>query len=205
MLKKILLLLLLIGGPSLLMAQEDYRFHLALEAGIPPLGKDPENLGLLFNIEPKVKVSPNSFLGLRIGLALNTHVYENIDPFEYFINPSVENAVLSFVPNLEYYLNNGYNRPYLGFGIGVYVLPDYLEVFPSPNGIPIGEFLEGNVNLRPGLLLRGGVERGNLRIGLEYNLTPKADIKINEEEVIGQLKTSYFGLTLGLLIRAGKE
>ena len=85
MLRKRLLPMFLLCGLFHLNAQETYNVKLGIETGILPLSEDTENLGLFLNVEPKIKVAKNTFLGVRVGLVLNSHFFENSNSFQYFM------------------------------------------------------------------------------------------------------------------------
>lgn len=44
-----------------------------------------------------------------------------------------------------------------------------------------------------GALLRAGFDINKIRLGLEYNFKPKADIKIPNGQTPGSVNNSYFG------------
>ena len=60
-------------------------------------------------------------------------------------------------------------------------------------------------NFQIGFLLRGGLEIGKIRCGLEYNLISKADIKMPNGQIIGTVNNSYLGLFIGFTIGGGKR
>ncbi len=117
------------------------------------MSEDSGNLGLFLNVEPKIQILEKAFMGLRIGVTLNSHTFENIYP-QYKIDDKFDNAVLSFVPTFDYYLNENMNGPYLGLGLGIYLLPDPIDVYRSTLGTSSENVIEGNVNNRLGFLLR---------------------------------------------------
>jgi len=203
MFRKILLLLFVIFSSFHFYAQESGNIKLSVEAGIMPLLRNSENLGFLLHVEPKIKVLDNTFMGMRIGLAINSHVFEVHDNAPYIINTEQNHAVLSFTPTIDYYFRKSYYRPYIGAGIGYHILADYVDVFRSTNASE--GVIEGNVNKRIGLLLRGGVESDKLRLGLEYNIIPTGDIEILDGSVIGTVVNSYVGLTIGFTIIGGQR
>lgn len=173
---------------------------LRIEPGVL-LETDSNNLGLLLNIEPKVKASENTVIGLRFGIAINPQKIRLDDSLPYFIDEMDDNAVISFVPTYDYYFNNKYHRPYVGFGLGYYLFND-IDVSNRNSGSL--NVLEGNVKNQLGFLLRGGLEIGNTRYGLEYNFMPKADIKIPDGQTIGTINNSYLGLSIGFKIGGRK-
>ena len=100
-------------------------------------------------------------------------------------------------PTNDYYLNDNNYRPYIGLGIGYYLFFDDLDIL-TPNGST--EVLKGSIKNQIGVLLRGGLEVGNIRYSLEYNLISKADIKMPNGQKIGRLSSSYLGLSIGFTI-----
>ena len=204
MLRKMLLPIGLCCGLFHLNAQETYNVKLGIETGILPLSEDSENLGLFLNVEPKIKVAKNTFIGVRFGLVINSHAFENSNNFEYFIDERFDNAVLSFVPTVDYYLNENQYRPYLGVGLGIHLQANPIEISPlvATFSEPV---LDGNVKKRIGFLVRGGFEFRKFRFGVEYNLVPKAAIEIFNGDLVGTVENSYVGLSIGFMIIGGKN
>jgi len=90
---------------------------LRIEPGVL-IANNSNNLGLLLNIEPKVKISENTVIGLRSGIALNSQKFENIDRSQFLIDNLDDYGVASFIPTFDYYLNENKYRPYIGLGFG---------------------------------------------------------------------------------------
>ncbi|WP_133067191.1 hypothetical protein [Flagellimonas pacifica] len=172
---------------------------LRIEPGVL-LKTKSENIGLMLNVEPKIEISYNSVIGLRFGISVNSQKFETNNSSQFFIDEENDNAVISFVSTFDHYLNENYNRPYLGIGIGYYLLSPIDVSFAGSQNI-----LEGTVKNQLGLLLRGGFELGNTRLGLEYNFIPKADIKIPGDKAVGIVNNSYFGLSIGFTIGGRKS
>lgn len=172
-----------------------------IESGVL-LGTDSDNLGLLLNIEPKVKASENAITGLRFGIAINTQKIKIDNSSSFFIDELDDNGIISFVPTYDYYLNDKKHRPYIGLGLGYYLFND-IDISDRNNGS--SDILEGSVKNQLGFLLRGGLEIGNTRYGLEYNFMPKADIKTPNDQTIGTIDNSYLGLSIGFTIGGGKN
>ncbi len=175
---------------------------LRIEPGVL-LETDSENLGILLNIEPKVKFSENTIIGLRLGIAVNPQKFKIDNSAQFFIDDLDDNGIISFVPTFDYYLNENNYRPYIGLGLGYYLFND-IDISSRNDSV---EILRGSVNNQVGFLLRGGLELGNTRFGLEYNFIPKADIKIPNDQIIGTVDNSYLGLSIGFTIgnRKGLE
>ena len=200
MLKKKIVFILVVFSLFNLNAQEDNYIKLRIELGFL-LKTDSENLGLLLNVEPHIKISENKVIGFRFGIALNPAKFKNNDSSQFFINEQDNNAVISFMPTFDYYLNEEKYRPYIGLGIGYYVF-NYTDV-SLRNGS--SNVLEGRVNNQLGVLVRTGFKIGNTRIGLEYNIVPKGDIKIPDGQIVGTVNNSYLGLSIGFKIGSGKS
>lgn len=181
-------------------AQEGTTIKLVIEGGILPLS-ETENLGLFLNAEPKLKISDNIFLGLRVGVILNAQSIENNDEFQYEIDERSDNGGISLVPTIDYYLNENYFRPYLGLGIGPYLLTKYIDVFDYSSQ----SRFEVNVKNQAGFLVRGGLESDKIRFGLEYNYILKADVEVPNGQIIGTINNSYFGLAIGFIIGHKKK
>jgi len=160
---------------------------------------ESENLGLLFNVEPNIEISVNSRIGLRFGLVLNSQKFENINSSRFFVDERNDNAVLSFVPTYDHYLSYHNFRPYVGIGLGYYVVSDIILANPSEN------VTDGSIKNQLGFLLRGGFEIGKTRLGVEHNFSPKADIEIPDGQIIGKVDNSYFGISIGFRIGGGKS
>ncbi len=199
-LRKNLLPIALLFCLSHLNAQEKDNLKLVIEAGGLPISAS-ENIGLFLNVEPKLRASENTFIGLRIGIVINAHSIENYDISQYGIDGISDNGGISLVPTIDYYLNENKFRPYLGVGVGPYLLTNYLDVFAygSQRGFEV------YVKNQLGFLLRGGWESDRLRLGLEYNFISKADIKVPDDQIIGAVDNSYFGVSIGLTISVGKK
>ncbi|TPN86906.1 OmpW family outer membrane protein [Aquimarina algicola] len=193
--KKKLLIIVFISCFFGLEAQEKSSIKLRIEPGIL-LETDSDNLGLLLNIEPKIKSSANTTIGLRFGIAINPQKFEIDDSSGFFIDDLDDNAVISFVPTFDYYLNDNHFRPYVGSGIGYYIFND-IDISNRNNS---SDIVNGSVNNQLGFLLRAGFELGNTRFGLEYDFIPKADIKIPDDQIIGTVDNSYFGVSIGFIL-----
>ncbi|MEM9649375.1 MAG: hypothetical protein AAF969_12920 [Bacteroidota bacterium] len=171
------------------LAQDDSNIKLNLEPGIL-LKTKSESLGFLINVEPSIAVSVRCVIGLRFGLAINPHRFENNNSSQFSFDKETDHAVLSFVPTYNYYLNENYNRPYVGLGVGYYVVSAIDIANPSE------DVSEGSTKNQIGFMTRGGMEFGRTKIGLEYNFIPKADVSIPNGQTIGKIATGYLGLAI---------
>ncbi len=172
---------------------------LRIEPGVL-LETESDNLGLLFNIEPHVKVSENMFIGLRFGISINPQKIEIDNTSSFFVDDLDDNGIISLLPTFDFYLTDKQYRPYVGVGLGYYI---FNNIDVSMNGST--EILEGSVNNQPGFLVRGGLEIGKTRLGLEYNFIPEADIEIPNGQVVGTVNNSYLGLSVGFTIGLRKN
>lgn len=200
MLKKVLLLAILLCSLFNLKAQVKDNMQLGIETG-HLLFSDSENLSIFLHVEPKLEIAKNTFLGLRASIVFNTQKFDNYVPLQFEIPEEFDNGGLSVVPTLEYHFRESYFRrkffrPYLGLGIGAYFVSKRVDVFSNTSN----EKFDVNVNNQLGVLFRGGAESGKLRIGLEYNFIQKADLEIPSGQVVGTVKNSYLGLSIGFII-----
>ena len=216
MLRKIVILVAFLLCVFSLNAQEQGNMKLKIEAGF-----DLEKPGLFLNVEPKVKSTENTVIGLRFGVigysgtntisTLNTQTTIHTTGIQYIINEKSGNGIISFVPTFDYYLNENiflnrhFFRPYLGLGVGYYVLGTYIEVSEINTANSTEDEIEGRVSNQPGILFRGGIELDKLIIGLEYNFIPKADIKLPNGQTIGIVDLSFIGMSFGFALELGKS
>ncbi len=218
-LKSKMLLIILLSCLFNLSVQSQSNVKLKIETGVLWTSKSanpgfPWFNGFFFRVEPKLKTSKNTFIGLRIGASENEKI-ENYNPLQsysynnpndgliQFTNP--DNGIISIVPTFDYYFNENKYRPYLGGGVGYYFLTNFTEVSPTGIPNPSENILEVSVKNRLGILLRGGLDLGKFIIGLEYNFIPKTDIEIPNGQVIGTINNSYVGLSIGYTIGLRKS
>lgn len=114
---------------------------LRVEPGVL-LETDSDNLGLLLNIEPKVKASENTVIGLRFGIVTNSQKIRIDRSLPFFIDELDDNGVISFISTFDYYLNNKKHRPYMGLGLGYYLFNDIDILDRNSSSVNI---LEGSV------------------------------------------------------------
>ena len=214
MLKTIILLIILLSCLFNLSAQEESNIKLKIETGTLWDWVEGKIFisGPFLNLEPKLKTSKNTFIGLRVGFALNTQKILASDSRQFFTNNNSDNnGIISLVPTFDYYFIKNNFRPYFGLGIGYYFLTT------SKKGFVVGaasNVLELSVKNQIGFLLRGGFNLHKLEIGrfdlskfiigLEFNFIPKADVEIPNEQLIGTIDNSYIGLSIGYAIGLGK-
>lgn len=211
MLNKILITQTLLFCLFNLNAQEQSSMKLKIEAGL--LWDSVEGKiylsGPFLNVEPKLKTSKNTVLGLRIGAALNTQKILTSDPNQFYINNNVgSNGVISLGPTLDYYFTtNNFLRPYFGIGLGHYFLTTSKKGRAIQNpfdslGLSVdnqfGFLLRGGVNLQK--LVIGRIDFSRFILGLEFNHIPKTDVETSSGQKIGTVNNSYLGLSFGFMV-----
>lgn len=194
LIKKMLLAITLIFSLSKLNAQINDQVKLTTQLGFL-VESASESAGFFINAEPKLKLTENAFMGLRMTIIFNPHKINIHNPQQFFYNPRNDNGGVSLVPTFDYYMTVNNLRPFIGLGAGPYMISRYIDITPRA-----GDFFEATIKRQFGVLFRGGVESHNLRIGLEYNLISKADINEPNGQTIGIVDNSYLGLTIGCLL-----
>lgn len=203
MLKRVLLLQILFFCSFHLNAQVKSNIKLGIEPGFL-LVTDSEKLGIFLNVEPKLKVTKNAFIGVRVTVVFNPQKIKIHNTLQYYTNDEFDNGGLSFVPTFDHYFKEDYFKgkfftPYLGLGIGYYALARYLDIM----SLNSGDDFVAIIDRKLGFLFRGGIESNNLRIGLEYNFIPKSDIEEPNGQTIGTVDNSYVGLSIGFILGGG--
>lgn len=181
---------------SIAKAQLTDHLRVVIEAGFIGFS-DSEKLSFLINLEPKIRSSENSFIGLRLAMAINSQTFENEEGADYRIDDQSDHGFLSLIPTFDYYWGDDDFRPYAGIGVGPYLLGNQFDLRSTALGSSRDEVIEVSPDIKIGALVRGGFEIKRLRIGVEYNFIPKADIQAPDDEVIGTVKSGYFGGTVG--------
>jgi len=197
--KRIILLLTLLCCIGRLSAQIKSAVGLDLEAGVVMLSAADKTAAFL-NIEPKVKSSKNTSVGLRFGAVINSQSFESIDSREFEVKTEFDHGFFAMVATFDYYWNDLKYRPYLGIGAGPYLLSNYVDITNRRAANPSEKEVEVKLDYRFGALLRGGMVIRRLRLGLDYNFVPKADINLPDGQTVGTARSSYLGLALGITI-----
>ena len=214
--KKAILLFVFLLGLFDVSAQKESNVKLKIETGI--LGDWYEG-NIVFNafflhVEPKLKTSKNTIIGLRIGTTINSQALENSDPQQFYINNNytLGNVAISLIPTFDFYFIKNKFRPYLGLGLGYYFLTTPKDVFVSGN---FTDAVNLSINNQIGFLLRGGldlrkfkvgkIDLSNFIVGLELNYLPKANIEIPNGQKVGTINYSNIILSLGYLFGKGKS
>jgi len=185
-------------------AQKEPYIKLKVEAGLnwKPAEKDASLWGQIYSLEPKLKTSKKTFIGLRIQANENYQINEKYKPNQFFIDNNLNvnffeatsGTLISFVPTVDYYFSKNRFSPYLGAGIGLYMLAPPIKFLQktTPSGV-----LETSVANQAGFLIRGGVDIGKLSVGLEFNYLLEADIKVPSGLIIGTVDDSFIALLIG--------
>jgi len=213
-LKAIISLIVLMFCFLNLSAQKGSNIKVKIETGVRwdwDKGKINLNAPFLY-VEPKVKTSKNTAIGLRIGAAENSGSIHLSDPNQYYTGIGDPSTIYLFVPTFDYYFIKNNSLPYLGVGVGYYLLTTSRDI------IAIGissDMLEVSVSNQVGFLLRGGfalhkvmigkVDLSKFSIGLEFNYIPKANIETSNGQLIGTIANSYIALSIGYTFGIGKS
>ena len=199
MLKRILLLPILLLCWCNLQAQDWGNVRVGAEMGFP-ITTDSDNLGLLFGLEPKLKVLDRAYLGLRSAVAINSQTLDNHDSTQFIFDEQFDHGFFSIIPTFDYYWYEKNFSSYIGAGIGPYSLANELDVFGRGNAPPSEREFKVKLGYRFGVLVRGGVELGLARLGMEYNFVPKTDVESPSGRKVGTVNSSYLGLTFGVIL-----
>ena len=188
--KKIFLTAIAFSAFANVYSQEEGKFRVGLDVGyaIPASGGG----GVLFAIEPKYNIANNMNVGLRFGA---TATGRNVSSTSSADDVKVSTNI-SYVGTYDYYFTNvgGAIVPYVGAGLGFYTYGD-LELTSSTQSLNIdGQF---------GGLIRGGFEYNKFRMGVEYNMIPKSDIKDFAGKEFSSAN-SYVGIHVGFFLGGGK-
>ncbi len=162
--------------------------------------------GPFLNIEPKLRISKKTILGLRIGTTINTQriLATNSDQFN-INNEEGVNGVIAFGPAFDYYFNTTKFQPHIGIGLGYYLLST------SKKGVDIQYPLDPikmEIDNQVGILVRAGFNLYNMAIGntdfsryilgVEFHYIPKANVELTQEaRQVGTVSSSYFSITIG--------
>jgi len=175
--KKLLLVITIATFGYTLNAQEKDKFRFGIDLGYVFANAGG---GLLFDVEPKLNITDNSNIGIRIGVAAS------VADFEGSLDADVNANIIG---TYDYYFNkNKAYTPFLGGGLGVYVI-----------GSGSDNIDEQGFGPQIGGMVRGGIELSKFRIALEYNIIPKSDLALGKS-----MKNSYFGASIGFYIGGGK-
>lgn len=181
-------------------AQDESAVEISFDFGFTGLN-GAENIGLLFNLEPRLKFTNNTAMGLRFGVTANSLAYRNADTLQFHINEISGNGVISIIPTFEYYFNEKDFHPFAGLGLGPYLLASFLDVteyYTPENPTTLHEV---HVKDQWGVLLRGGMQSQKIRLTFECNWVTAGDIILPNGKKAGSVQPSYYALSAGFAIR----
>ena len=212
LIKTILLQIMLLCYFVDLSAQKEPQLKLKIEAGLnwKPAEKDANLWGQIYGLALKLKTSNKTFIGLRIQANENHQTNEKYKPQQFFIDNNINvilfeatsSTLISFVPTFDYYFSQNSIRPYLGTGVGLYMLTPPLKFLQKSTASGV---LETSVNNQAGFLIRGGLDIGKFSVGLEFNYILEADIKIPNGQKIGTVNDSFIALSIGYSFDIGRD
>ncbi len=184
--KKLVFLLVLFAITTAATAQNYKPFRVDIGIGMSVLGEN-YNGGFLGHIEPKYAINNHLSVGVR-GEMLWTAGKTDI----IYIIPST--FVYSLLPSVDYYiLPTATFRPFVGAGLGAFIVPGYEAESVSNSGST-----SKDVPTRTsfGVMARAGVDVWHLRLSAEYNYAGKDadDFSIN-----------YLSIKLVLFIGGGRR
>jgi outer membrane protein X len=180
--RKILSLAVLALGISAAHAQTFKPFKVDVSLGYAaPQGKGAKG-GVLFAIEPKYALLDQLSVGLRMEAAATAKVTTKDDGEEVTGDVSAHG---SYLLTDDYYFTNTKCRPFAGTGFGL-----YRNASATVTSSTDSDELDIPVSNKFGFMLRGGIELGHFRTGLEYNFVSD--------------KNSYLGVKIGVCIGGGR-
>jgi len=189
--KRLLIIALLTAFVKITAAQiydrefKPFKIDASIGYGIPN-ASDTKG-GLLFAFEPKYAlVNDKVCFGLRLEGAL-TKIASDSDSLNVDISSESATNISALITS-DFYFNNNEVRPFLGCGTGVYTINTVV-------GKNEGQLLPDISQItRWGFMLRGGVEWGHLRAGLEYNFVSNS----------ASQSFKYIGIKVGILLGGGR-
>ena len=197
--KKILLIVFAFVCIQGAYAQQGGKFRFGMDLGIAaPQGGN--GIGAVFNLEPKVNLTDNLNIGLRMGtaaLAKNVTINNVFDEVE-----GEASGTVSFAGTFDYYFNKGNSSvaPFIGGGVGYYTMAN-VEVNANQTNVNYDDLTPSNAW---GGLVRAGIELAKFRMAAEYNIIPDTDLQDAQGNVIGISNNKYFAFTLGFYVGGGK-
>jgi len=174
-------------------------FKVDLSVGYAIPGGEGVKGGIIFAFEPKYSVIPNLAVGLRMEGAIIAK-FSGYDDEGNVMNTKVK-AAGSYLATGDYYFTNNYAlRPFAGAGAGIFSIAG-IEVNSNSENISGGSKFGG--------MVRGGIEAGHFRLGLEYNIVPKTTFEgydSNGNYVTGLTSSNnYIGIKIGACIGGGRK
>lgn len=192
--KKLNLVILLLCAVAIVNAQTFKPFKVDISTGYAiPSGTGAKG-GVLFAVEPKYAVMDALSLGLRFEVAV---MARGTSDGQGSLSSIDVKASGSYLATGDYYFTSNKVRPFAGAGVGIFSLA---SASGDQNTTAVSA-----ASSKFGGMLRGGVELGHFRIGLEYNLVGNTDLKDVNNATVGTSKNSYIGIKLGGVIGGGRK
>ena len=150
-------------------------------------------------LEPSYRLSRNVVIGLRLESAslapqltlLNVNAGPN--PSDIIL-PTEKSMTYSVSINGQYYFTKNGFRPYLGIGVGYFLLPSV-----SSNGITISEAVNTF-----GVYPRTGFDYGHFTLALDFNIIP-LQTTTTALHITTERNASYLALKVGYSIWRNKK
>ncbi|MDF9795021.1 opacity protein-like surface antigen [Catalinimonas alkaloidigena] len=174
---------------SIASAQDYKPFKLGLGLGYAKPGSGGG--GILVDLEPAYRINDDIAVGLRIESA----VMAKISPDGTEASASANG---SYTVNGQYYLTSSKVRPYVGAGVGVYMLA---AVSASDTNAEVG----GGSEI--GFYPRLGLDIGNFNINIDYNIISSSESVMADGSgtTTGKIKNSYMGIRIGGYMFGGRR
>ena len=156
--------------------------------------------GALFALEPKYAVAPNISIGLRLEAAV-TVSGTSISNSNLSSSTYKAQASASYIITGDYYFSTEDFKPFVGVGIGPFTTAGL--------NVQNGSVANKNVaaSTKFGGMIRAGFEYKHLRFGIEYNLVSNTTVPPSSSSSNDgyDIKNSYLGIKLGVLIGGGRK
>ncbi len=199
----IVLSLFLLAASYSAQAQYSYKpFRLDIGMGLsfPNIGAGI-GAGVLFAIEPKYAVIPKVSVGMRMELntlfsfqSYPNSYYGYYSEYEYF-EMKMSRSLLA---TCDYHFTTGTFRPFVGLGVGIYLLDGYTEAPDNYYDDDYYYYDDGSYEIPSkvnfGGMIRAGFDVTHFRFALEYNY---AGLNKNSRYSYGEMDYSYFAITVG--------
>jgi len=173
-----------------------FKFDISLGYAIP--GGTGGKGGVLFALEPKYAVIQNISIGLRLEAAV-TVSGTSLTTSDITHTTYKASASTSYLVTGDYYFKTEDFKPFVGAGLGLFTTAG-LKVTSGSTGNGIT-----GAATKFGGMLRAGFEYKHLRFGLEYNFVSTTTVPASSSNDGYDIKNSYFGIKLGVLIGGGKK
>ncbi len=184
-------------------AQYTYEpFRVDVGGGFSATAWSAIGVGFLANIEPKYEIKNFSF-GTRLGINHMLQItYENGD----FIMPFNFNWLGTF----DYHFTSGKARPFVGCGLGIYVLSSYIDTSDYVDHddyyndyYDYGYSGWDSYGAKFGGMIRGGIDVKHLRLALEYNIIGRSEIYVGNGYHY-DVRFNYLGICISGIIGGGR-